>query len=468
MAWGTLAVLAPFPLLQDARANIGDYGFGSRTAALAGAGAAWGFGAFAAYSNPAGLPAAAGRKLDFSYGWLFMDPKFTPIQSVTIQNDFNSDATTTGNVNDDYRSVLGQTVGGAILVNPEWHQLSAGITLFTPFDPLGFTDTGEAYIPEYVLYRARGQRPQIELGLGARVNERFSLGLGLHVGYGITASGSVFLQTEDDTTSSMRVTASIKPQASPNLGWLLTSELPPEEPGSWSLGQTIRVENNAQTTMKFDSSARAFGSLAALDISFAAASSMFYDPWTIETGMSWHHSPVGRLLVQVDFQNWRRFKRPALNIQDPSQTCTAADPESCEPGGQPFIVNPSILPALSLRNTFTPRIAEEIQFGSSMLRLGYAFKPSIFSELPTSSGNYLDPSKHIATLGWGWKLPTFLGWNTPASIDVHASYQHLIAEHVTKTAGDETGDAGKTKIGAPGYDIGGRLWGGGATLTLEL
>jgi len=39
---------------------------------------------------------------------------------------------------------------------------------------------------------------------------------------------------------------------------------------------------------------------------------------------------------------------------------------------------------------------------------------------------------------------------------------------VVKTAGDETGNLAETKIGAPGYSIGGRLWGGGATLTLEL
>ncbi|MBU6376715.1 MAG: hypothetical protein KGQ59_12005 [Bdellovibrionales bacterium] len=451
------ALIAP----ESATANIGDFGFGSRTAALAGASTAFGFDSFAAYSNPAGLPEAAGKKLSLGYGWIFMDPSFKPIENITIENKFNSDQVKTGSVDENYRSVLGQTIGAAALLSERHHQLSAGITLFTPFDPLGFTDTGESYIPEYVLYRARGQRPQIELALGARLSQRFSLGLGLHVGYGITAKGTAFLQTTAGSTSSMRVSASIKPQTSPNLGWLLTSEKAPWETGSWSLGQVVRMPNNAQANLSFESSARAFGSLAALDIRFGAASSMFYDPLTLETGLQWKHGGRGRLLAQLDFQNWTKFKSPALSIQNPTKDC-----DGCP--GAPFLINPSTLPSLPLRNIWIPRIAEEIELRSTTVRLGYAYRPSMFSTLPSDSGNYLDPSKHIVSAGVGWKRNSFLGWSTPMKIDLHASYQHLLTQSVSKSPGDELGTLTSSKIGAPGYTVGGRLWGGGATMTLEL
>jgi long-subunit fatty acid transport protein len=463
-----LGVLA-FASASAARADIGGFGFGSRTAGLAGAGAAWGFDAYSAYANPAGLTEASGKKLRLSYGWIFMDPKFTPIRGVTVENGFTSDRTSTGDVPDNYRSVLGQTVGAAALLAPDWYHLSAGITIFTPFDPLGAIDTGEPYRPEYVLYRSRTQRPLLEAGVAAKLTQRLSVGLGLHVGYAITAKGNAFLQTKSGTTSSIRISASLKPKTSPNLAWLLVSETPQEEAGAWSFGQVLRTTHNAQATLNFDTSARAFGDLAALDIGFGANSALFYDPLSLETGFSWKHSPRGRIYLQADFQNWANFKRPALEIHDPAETCTPEPGETCDGPGGPLKVNPSVLPGMSLRNIVTPRIAEEISFEASTLRLGYAYRPTMFKGLPNEAGNYLDPSKHIVSAGWGWKFPTFLGWSAPAQLDVHASYQHIVSAKVLKTAGDESGkNPTGAKIGAPGYDIGGRLWGGGATLTLEL
>jgi hypothetical protein len=458
------ALFLGFLVSTSASADVGSFGFGSRTASLAGAGAAWGSDAFSAYANPAALSDAAKKKLQLSYGWLFMDPSFKPIQGITIENDFTSDQVRTGDVVDDYRSLLGQTIGAAALLAPDWHHLTAGITLFAPFDPLGAIDTGETYIPEYVLYRSRNQRPLIELGLSGKITPRLSAGIGLHIGYAITANGIAFLQTNTGTTSTMRVSASLKPKTSPNFAWLWQSETAASETGSWTLGQVIRMPHDAQATLSFSSGARAFGSLAALDLRFGASSALFYDPLSIETGFSWHHSPQKRLILQLDFQNWANFERPALQIAG-QDTCSKTNPgDPCSP----LLVNPTTLPALNLRNTFTPRIAEEIQFEKTTLRLGYSFHPSIFTKAPSGSGNYLDPDKHNASLGYGWKFPSFLGWNTPAALDVHGSYQFLVSQQVTKTANDEAGTAGKTKIGAPGYTAGGNLWGGGATLTLEL
>ncbi len=458
-----LPALVSLAFALSARADIGAYGFGSQTAALAGAGTAWGSGAYSAFSNPAALPDATGKKLRLSYGWLFMDPRFTPITNVITENEFTSDAERTGDVRDDYRSILGQAIGAAALLAPDWHQLSAGITIFTPFDPLGAIDTGEAYIPEYVLYRSRTQRPLIEAALAAKFGSQLSVGVGLHIGYAITANGTAMLQTEDDTISTMRVSASLKPKTSPNLSWLLVSQLPQNEPGAWTFGQVLRLPHDAKAKLVFNSSARAFGNLAALDLNFGASSALFYDPLMLETGFSWRHSPRGRLILQADFQNWTRFERPALEVDALEGSCENEDETSCS-----SLVNPTIFPALALRNLWIPRIAEEITWEKATLRLGYAYRPSMFSAVPNGAGNYLDPAKHSATIGWGWKFESFLGWNAPATLDLHGAYQHLVAQQITKTPGDEAGTAGKNKIGSPGYTAGGRLWGGGATLTLEL
>src|SRR5438876_929077 len=101
--------------LQSAHANIGEaYGFGSRSASLAGATNSWGSEAYAAYGNPAALAlrdAEPGKRLKLGYGWIYIQPTFTPITNVVTQNDFNSDTPagtgTTGTVDTSYRPTFG-------------------------------------------------------------------------------------------------------------------------------------------------------------------------------------------------------------------------------------------------------------------------------------------------------------------------------------------------------------------------
>ncbi len=429
---------------------------------------AWGSDGYSAYSNPAALGLGAEgehRKLTLAYGWLIQDPSFKSIENVTIENNYTSDRERTGSVNTEYRPAIGQVIGGSVLLKPEWNNLTGGITLYTPFDTLGFTDTGETYIPEYVLYRARTQRPQIEVGLGASPSERFHLGLGLHIAFGISANGTVFLQARSGSPSTMRVSASVKPKASAVVGWLLTSEIPQGRQGSWSIGQVLRAANSADAELAFNSSARAFGDLAALDIRFAADSAIFYDPHTLETGLSWQHSPNKRLYAQLDLQAWRSFQSPALNIKGPSEDCVN---ETGSTTCSNLIINPSSLPGLPMQNILIPRIAEEWTLERVTLRAGYAYKQSIFSALPTGAGNFLDPPKHLANIGAGWLLRDFLGSGKEVSLDVNLGYQQLLTQKVQKSPLNEKGEASTTKIGAPGYSAGGRVWSGGATLTMAI
>src|SRR4051794_27398696 len=88
-----------FWMSTDASANVGEaYGFGSRTAALGGAGVAWGTDAFATYFNPAQLALPSDKRLQLGYGQIYMQPNFTPIRGVVTQNTFISDSQQTGDV----------------------------------------------------------------------------------------------------------------------------------------------------------------------------------------------------------------------------------------------------------------------------------------------------------------------------------------------------------------------------------
>jgi long-subunit fatty acid transport protein len=262
----------------------------------------------------------------------------------------------------------------------------------------------------------------------------------------------------------MRFSASLKPKVAPQFGFLYTSAVDtPEEQPRLTLGAVVRMPVASDNALYLQSGARAFGSFAALDFDFNSISSLFYDPLSIELGATFAETSAWRTYVQLEYQAWSAFQAPALFIQNPAN-------ESC--GGQPCGVNisPGQNPSFPYRDIIVPRIGEEFVTGRLTLRLGYAYRQGIINDSgvgTSGAGNYLDPSKHIFTAGAGYHFLHFLNFEVPCDLDLNLAYQALITEHVTKTPGDENGTGtGDQKIGAPGYDAGGSVYGGGLTLTL--
>ncbi len=458
----SLAAFFTLLLCASAQANVGEaYGFGSRAAALGGAGVAYGFGGHAAYSNLAGLPFDGEKRLKLEYGILSMTPNFTSIQNVVVENAYVSDKVTVGDVDTSYRSTLGQEIGVAFRLLPEAFNLTAGIALFLPLSQVAYLDTGEAFAPEYLLYRSRTQRPQVEFGMGADLGRGFRVGLGLHLAFSLTSSATVFLQADSNKPSSMRFNSSLKPKVSPVLGLHFA---PPSDPEAYAVGLVVRFPVASPNTLFLKSGARAFGSLfPALDFNFNSVSSLLYDPLTIELGTSIRETSSGsRLYAQLDYQAWSKFEPPVLMIENPSVTSCGSSPCGIK-------ISPGKNPPFGYQDIFIPRIGQEWVFGTTSVRLGYSYRPSILTGLPTEAGNYLDPPRHNLTAGVGWVFSHFLSYNSPCTLDLHLAYSQLVTQHITKSPGDEAGTGtGNLKIGAPGYDAGGNIYGGGLSLSLAI
>lgn len=457
-----LAVLALF--CSPASANVGEaYGFGSRTAALAGAGVAHGGDAYSAYSNPAAMAINKDKRLVISWGVMSMIPDFKDIGNVVISNDYVADEVKRGSVTtDDYRSAFGQSIGLSYKLFPEFQNLTLGLVSFLPLQQVAYLDSGEAFIPEYVLYRSRLQRPQFELGLGMGRAPLY-FGAGIHLGFSLNGNATVFLQADPNRVSTMRFASSLKPKATPYLGLFLS----PEDE-RFSFGSVLRFALSSPSNIKLQSGARFFGDLAALDFSLQSLATFYYDPMTLEVGGSWVYHPKARLFAQIDIQGWNMYEAPALSISDPN--VNNCDTTSNTPGNCVNTISPSRNPEFDYKNIFIPRIAHELQLeGGIVLRFGYAYRPSFLKGLPTGAGNYLDPPKHMLNAGLGFGFNRFLSFDTPWKLDIHASYQQLKTQVINKTPGDEN-NAGTTdlKIGAPGYEAGGKIFGGGLSLTLAL
>lgn len=449
---------------QTVFANVGEsFGFGSRTSALGGAGVAWGSGAFAAYHNPAALSVETEKRIKVGYGFVYAQPNFLPIKNVVTQNKYIADATSYGDVDTSYKDTFGQQLGLSVRLFPELFNLSVGIASFLPVNQLAYLDSGEAYIPEYILYRARTQRPQFELGVGADLGAGLKLGAGLHLGFTMTGNANLFLNTRTTTTSSIRFSASLQPKVSPYFGLLFT---PQDDPKRYSLGAVIRFPLSSENTMKLTSAARVFGDFAAVDFNFTAFSTMFYDPYTLELGWSYLLFDRMRTYFQLDYQAWKLFKAPALIIQQPQTT--KCDPTSANPGACGTVqIAPGAAPSYSYDNIIIPRIGEEFTLSDTIaLRVGYAYRPSIISGAQSDVGNYLDPAKHMVNLGLGISGTKLMDYDLPWNLDFNFLFQYLVRQNITKTPGNEAGDPTDLKIAAPGYTAGGTVAGGGVTLSV--
>jgi long-subunit fatty acid transport protein len=457
----TLPLVLLGALTEPARANIGDiYGFGSRSAALAGATVAGGFEAFSAYSNPAGLTRTGEKRLQLSWGYLDMSPSFLPIENVVVENNYTSDKRREGNVDTSYRDTFGQVLGLTYLIAPDFYRLSIGLANFQPMNQIAYVDSGETFEPEYFLYRARTQRPQYELGLGFQPASAISFGVGLHIAYSLTTNTSIFLQTDPTKPSTMRMAASMKPRVGPYFGAYYQS---PDKHGDITAGAVLRLPVKSASEIVLKSGARALGPLVALDFNATAVSAMFYDPLSVELGTTWRYLRTLRLYLQADYQAWSKFSPPSILITDPqTENCVG----TCTGVGISAGHNPSY----SFQDILIPRLGNEWEITpSTLLRVGYYYRPSMLADLPTEAGNYLDPPKHAFNLGVGFKFAHFLVFEAPCSLDFHFSYQRLVTQQISKTPGNELGvGTGNDKIGAPGYVAGGKIYGGGVSVSLAL
>jgi hypothetical protein len=456
-------------MLPAAEANIGELlGFTSRASSLAGATVAWGGDGSRAWTNPASLAGDDSKRLRFSWTVLGAQPSFLPIDNVVVENEYVSDKVTTADVDLDYRTTLGQAVGLEYIIAPSLGNLTLGVVGFLPLEQVTYLDTGEAFVPEYVLYRARTQRPQVEFGLGWSPTPSFQVGAGAHLGFALTGYASVFLQTDATRPSSMRISASMKPKVAPQFGFQYRS---PDEagPGSalgpqFTAAGVVRLPLDSGVSMNLNTGAQVFGSFAGVDLEFDALSSLYYDPLSIELGFSWRYSDRARILVQADWQDWRNFNAPTLDIQDPSGACQSSDPaEDC---GLP--ISGSANPTQELNAILIPRIGHEWQASDQFtLRIGYSQRPSIYKNTPNGAGNLLDPSQDIFTAGIGWNFDGFLNFDVPCTVDFSLTYHSLRTQTIEKTDGNELGEgSGDIKVGAPGYQAGGNILGGGLTLSL--
>lgn len=439
---------------EHAHAFVSEYGFGPQSSALAGMTTVVNGGAYNAGLNPARVGKGLTEKKQFraDYGISFLHAQFDPISNIVVENSVISTITTPRSADYDpsVPNGLAQTIGAEFLIFPE-KNISVGVASFIPIDGLAQIDTGPIYHPEYVLFRTRWQKPKISVASAIAVSDKVRLGLGADIGFSVYANADMFLQAGAGTASDQRLTAKMKPKIAPVAGVDFTSD-------EIEIGFVARGESETDMTLETTAGARVFGSLnAALSFGFTGRSMIAYEPWSFELGVRGPKLGPVRPMLEVAYQLWSMATLPPVYVDTSSGNQCNGNP-NC-----PSTFEPTLVPEGVTRNILVMRVGAETEIGKVLLRGGYAYRPSIFGALPSGVGNMIDPDRHL--FAGGVEIPI----NERLKFNAYVQVQQLVSDTVIKTEGDEFGTgSGDLKIGAPGYYIGGWVYGGGVGVTMDL
>lgn len=420
------------------------YGYGSRASALGNTMLGGIQDGFATFYNPAANSANSGLRL--SLGVAYAKPSFLEIENVVVSNTVVA-AVTSNEVgslrNDDYLDHLGQTLGASLNFGEKWRQLTVGLTGSLPITRLAYLDTGEAFRPEYFGYRSRTQRPQIYASMSVSPLENIYMGTGIAISTNLAANTTLYATTTPGSVSYQRFSSTIKPGAAPYFSLYGTPE-------PWQWGVTARLPNRYTLSIDTNASARLFGPTSGIPLVTNSSTTLYYDPLEVDLAVGWNITSQTFATFEVDWFQYKKFESPSIKVVDKGS-------------GAALLTSISNVP--EMRDIFVPKLGIEHVFEKVKGRFGYAFRksPVVSNKGP---GNLVDPDKHLFSVGAGIDLKKAGVLSQGVLLDLHAQYHWLVKKHVTKAAGNEVGDLSQSQVGSPGYDIGGKIYSAGLSLSM--
>lgn len=281
--------------------------------------------------------------------------------------------------------VLGLTLP-IVLAEPA---LTLGLALTSPRDVIVRAELPLPEVPQFPFLSSQAQALDLALGLGVRLSEHWSLGLGLRGLAGLEAR--VDLQSEDERSG---VNSELSLDLAPVAGALFRTR-------NHSFGLVYRGALVAPFEVELPDQSLPGISLPPLHLDGTA----HYDP--AEFGVEWGGgSGWGRLAIGLVYQRWSAFPGflgRTVKCPDSSPSCAALAAESVQLSDTWSPRFGATLYPISRFSPVNPRSALELA-----LRLGYAFEPTPMPE-QTGPANRWDNARSLFTLGYALRLSRGLG-----------------------------------------------------------
>ncbi len=359
------------------------FGFGARSSAMAGTGAADSESYESSYVNPAGLVDPTRRRLTLSYVGAFYHVRMDGVRRAVQDTEAMV-----------FGAVLPLPFGGVLK-----DRLALGVGFYFPF---GVINRARAPFPNetrLVLLDDRTQVVSVTGALGVRLHARVTFGIGILALAALSgqivlrpdASGSITTVSEEQLVVSYAPVIGLRVVAN---RWL-------------RLGLVFRGESKSSYDIEIKNS---LGGALPVEIpTLRLAGTAQYDPlqMTLESSMRCKFAVFN---VALNWKHWSPFPQPTLNA-------TLGAPP---------------LPDPNFHDTVVPRLGIEIAQQASQFqiieRLGYFFE---WSPAPGGSDRVLlDGNRHAVTAGFGIEWKSRL---TTLQSDLFIQWHHLTG---ARTGGD--------------------------------
>jgi len=411
--WAFLALIGSTLLSSNVVAGIEDrLGMGSRATALGGAFSAIADDFSAAYYNPAGaslrLDTQSARGSFMHFGMVWSNAKLSIKKGRISGNRLEFDTAMgapTGALDHSVEPVMGFTLGMGfdlerLLKIPRLH---VGLALFLPARRFFRWDVQGGQAIQWPMYTDRNQNLSALPWLSVKLHNRVSIGVGARIGVSIkTNTEAVIVPTaeptdtpETDIGNDVRIAGRI----SPTVGLLI------QACRQLRIGLTWRGEiyTNDFGYTDVDASNLSGASLGTFGYTHHLAH--YFSPMDLTLGIA--YTPLTTLTVSADL-SWNRW--------------------SAYLDGNHDNYNGEIT-----EDTFTPRVGVQWRFHESTQLLGGYFYE--FSPFDNQGGwtNFVDPDRHVASLGTQTNLGALLG-DKKRSINLswHLQFQWLRAQREIK------------------------------------
>ena len=397
-------LLAPSPASAS---PLQMFGIGGDSPARAGTGGADCLGFEGVYLNPAGLSAIARKRLTLG----------------TLVGGFDLDG-----VERTVDAALGVTIGIALPIpfGGSWKdRVGFAMGFYFPTERLNKARAPMPGTPFYALLENRAQTIGLQLGVGVKISERWSVGASMlalaelrgHIHVSSDPSGRF------TSTSEQQLVAGYAPILGTR--WKASAR--------WSAGLTLRGESLSAYDILVTNELGEVLPVTLPELRFAGVAQ--YDPLTVAADVAWRPTPAWLFTGQLAWEDWSRFPLPTENP-------VAAMPAQAPTGYHDVVV---------------PRVGAEWTRRSeggvvTALRGGYFFAWSPAPEM-TGMQALLDNDRHVVSTGVGVSAPDAkLPFHVDAWFQLHA---------LVPRDNDRPGDI-------PDVRTSGAIYVGGLTLGIDL
>lgn len=380
--------------------------------------------------NPALMAEQSQSNLSLSIQGAFTS--FTPINQVLISTpSLGAAANTVGNVSLSTKDAFVFALGYQTALNPKAERpVHVGINVVTPILRVFEINSPDMFAPQYSMYMSDTQRIVPSLTIGKRISDKISLGIGLNFFLVQGTTSETGLVAGGESTSDL--SADITTGAAPMAGILVDLD------ENWKAGLNYRGVQNYLSQLNVSNQ---LSIVTPSSLAFTGSTSVAYDPDMILLGFS-NTSGQNSFSAEAKYERWSAYSGGAILLT--FQTYTGSFSQYVPP--TPF------------HDIITLHGGFEHRYSASQWRVGYSYVPT---PVPDQSGetNILDSDKHEFYLGYGWKWDKLSWLDGKVSLDLVAFGDYLVPKKITKVS--------SLFIGAPGYSIGGTIFGYGATVTRD-